>query len=73
MDNPPKKFAGIDVVSVEDYKNSVFRNLKSGITNEINLPKTDALVINLADGSKVCLRPSGTEPKVKYYFIFDKS
>ena len=73
MDNPPKKFAGIEVESVEDYKNSIFRNMKSGTTSEINLPKTDALVINLVDGSKVCLRPSGTEPKVKYYFIFDKS
>lgn len=72
MDNPPKKFAGVEVESIEDYKNSVFRDLKSNKTSEINLPKTDALVINLADGSKVCLRPSGTEPKVKYYFIFDK-
>ena len=72
MDNPPKKFAGIEVESIEDYKNSVFRDLKTNKTSEINLPKTDALVINLVDGSKVCLRPSGTEPKVKYYFIFDK-
>ena len=72
MDNPPEKFAGIDVASIEDYKNSVFRDLKNGTSKEINLPKTNALVINLSDGSKVCLRPSGTEPKVKYYFIFEK-
>jgi len=59
---------GLQVVSVEDYSNSESFNPGSGATIEIKLPKSDVLKYILEDGSWVCIRPSGTEPKCKFYF-----
>lgn len=63
----PSEFAGIRVKTVEDYKTSV-RILDNGTTETIHLPKSNVLKYILEDGTWVCLRPSGTEPKVKFYF-----
>lgn len=64
----PTEFAGLKVVTAEDYKASVKTNITDGSTEDIHLPKSNVLKYHLEDGSWVCLRPSGTEPKVKFYF-----
>jgi phosphomannomutase len=53
---------------VEDYQNSTARNLLTNETETLNIPKSDVLIYYLEDGSKICARPSGTEPKIKFYF-----
>ena len=65
--NPPVKIAGVNVLYSEDY-NSLNRRHTSGKTEEINLPKTNMLRFVLEDKSEIAIRPSGTEPKIKYYF-----
>ncbi|MCK1998171.1 phospho-sugar mutase [Psychrobacillus psychrodurans] len=60
--------AGITVLSQEDYLHSVRTFTDGRETEEIFLPKSNVIKFFLADGSWVCVRPSGTEPKVKYYF-----
>ncbi|PGE94754.1 phosphoglucomutase [Bacillus pseudomycoides] len=67
-ENPPKEVAGLTVNSVEDYKSSIITSLIDGNKEEIHLPKSNVLKYQLADGSWFCLRPSGTEPKIKFYF-----
>jgi phosphomannomutase len=66
--NPVLEINNQRVVCIEDYANSTARNM---ITNEIeilNIPKSNVLIYYLEDGSKICARPSGTEPKIKFYF-----
>ena len=67
-DNPPKTLAGGDVVQLLDYELKKGKNLKTGEEWEIRLPKSNVLQFVLADGSKISARPSGTEPKIKFYF-----
>ncbi len=67
-ENPPKVVAGLTVVAVEDYKASIITSLQDGHKEEIHLPKSNVLKYQLEDGSWFCLRPSGTEPKIKFYF-----
>ncbi|MDA2516549.1 phospho-sugar mutase [Bacillus thuringiensis] len=67
-ENPPKEVAGLTVVAVEDYKVSIVTSLQDGHKEEIHLPKSNVLKYQLEDGSWFCLRPSGTEPKIKFYF-----
>ena len=67
-ENPVKEINGQRVVMVEDYKSSVAKNLFSGETENLLLPKSDVLIYYLEDGTKICARPSGTEPKIKFYF-----
>lgn len=66
--NPPNQINGLNVVSVEDYKLQEKMLLKTGEKEVIVLPKSNVLKYHLEDGSWVCLRPSGTEPKIKFYF-----
>ncbi len=67
-ENPMSEIAGQRVVMVEDYQSSVAKDLMSGDTYEITIPKSNVLIYYLEDGSKICARPSGTEPKIKFYF-----
>jgi phosphomannomutase len=53
---------------VEDYQNSTARNLLTNELETLSIPKSDVLIYYLEDGSKICARPSGTEPKIKFYF-----
>ncbi|WP_419959606.1 phospho-sugar mutase [Psychrobacillus sp. BM2] len=62
------EIAGINVLSQEDYLHSVRTFTDGREAEEIFLPKSNVVKYFLADGSWVCVRPSGTEPKVKYYF-----
>jgi phosphoglucomutase len=66
--DPPKTLAGSDVVQLLDYELKKGKNLKTGEEWQIKLPKSNVLQFILADGSKISARPSGTEPKIKFYF-----
>jgi phosphoglucomutase len=66
--NPPKTLAGSDVVQLLDYELRKGKDLKTGQQWDIKLPKSNVLQFILADGSKISARPSGTEPKIKFYF-----
>ena len=66
--NPPKEIAGSKVVCIKDYQLQTSTNLQTGAVEAINLPKSNVLQFFTADGSKVSVRPSGTEPKIKFYF-----
>ena len=66
--NPPQTINGSAVVQLLDYDLSKGRNLQSGEEWTIPLPKSNVLQFILADGSKISARPSGTEPKIKFYF-----
>jgi phosphoglucomutase len=67
-DNPPKEIAGSKVKEVLDYQLQVNKNLTTGETTKISLPKSNVLQFITEDGSKISARPSGTEPKIKFYF-----
>jgi len=67
-ENPVSEINGQRVIMVEDYQNSTARNLLTNETETLNIPKSDVLIYYLEDGSKICARPSGTEPKIKFYF-----
>lgn len=65
--NPLKEIAGQRVVMVEDYKNSTALNLFTDEVETLNIPKSDVLIYYTEDGTKIAARPSGTEPKIKFY------
>ena len=67
-ENPVSEINGQRVIMVEDYQNSTAKNLLSNETETLAVPKSDVLIYYLEDGSKICARPSGTEPKIKFYF-----
>lgn len=66
--NPPAEIGGQPLVVIKDYLNRTSRDLRTGQTSPIALPKSDVLQFFTADGSKISMRPSGTEPKIKFYF-----
>lgn len=66
--NPPKEMAGVEIVAVEDYKTGIRTELNTGEERSIELPKSNVLKYFLSNGSWFCVRPSGTEPKCKFYF-----
>jgi len=65
--NTPKEFGGNNVVKVEDFANSTEVDVATGKITKIELPTAEVLKYWLADGSWVAVRPSGTEPKIKFY------
>lgn len=65
--NPPTAIAGVPVVKFDDYKASTSKDIASGEVTELTLPKSNVLAFFLEGGSKVIVRPSGTEPKIKTY------
>ncbi len=67
-DNPPTHISNSPVLELLDYQTSQGKNLKSGETWQIDLPKSNVLQFKLEDGTKISARPSGTEPKIKFYF-----
>jgi len=67
-DNPRKEINGKRVLMLEDYQSSTAKNLLTGIEEQLHFPKSDVLIYYLEDGTKICARPSGTEPKIKFYF-----
>lgn len=67
-ENPPKLINGSEVIALYDYGQQTAKDLKTGESKKTGLPKSDVLQFFLADGSKISARPSGTEPKIKFYF-----
>ncbi len=67
-ENPPSKVNGVMVVEAEDYAKGESLHIDTGMKAPIHLPKSNVLKYKLADGSWFCVRPSGTEPKCKFYF-----
>ncbi len=65
--NPPKNFGELDVVRVRDYENNKIVELETGKEYETGLPKSNVLYFDLTNDSWCCARPSGTEPKIKFY------
>jgi phosphomannomutase len=67
-EKPMAEINGQRVIMVEDYQNSTAKNFLSGEVETLTVPKSNVLIYYLEDGSKICARPSGTEPKIKFYF-----
>ena len=65
---PPKTIGGAAVEKLLDYELQTEKNLRTGEEKKIDLPKSNVLQFELADGTKISARPSGTEPKIKFYF-----
>ena len=66
--NAPKEIGGYQVTAVRDYKNDTITDTASGAVKATGLPSSNVLYYELTDDAWVCVRPSGTEPKVKFYF-----
>ncbi|HRH48468.1 MAG TPA: phospho-sugar mutase [Panacibacter sp.] len=66
--NPPSVINGVKVLQLLDYQLQVGKNIQTGATWDISLPKSNVLQFLLEDGTKISARPSGTEPKIKFYF-----
>ena len=66
--SPPKFIDGIPIIQIKDYEKGFSFNLSNKIKTKINLPKSNVLTFILEDNSKISIRPSGTEPKIKFYF-----
>ena len=66
--NPPKAFAGLKVLELRDYEKQMAKNLITSQEAKLHLPKSNVLYFVLENNAWFCVRPSGTEPKVKFYF-----
>ncbi|MBG6061413.1 phosphomannomutase [Flavobacterium sp. CG_9.1] len=66
-ENPMKEINGQRVIMLEDYQSSIAKNLLDGTESTMVIPKSNVLIYYTEDGSKICARPSGTEPKIKFY------
>ncbi len=67
-ENPWKEIDGEKVVLIEDYQSSVAKNQQDHTEEEITIPKSNVLIYYTENGTKIAARPSGTEPKIKFYF-----
>lgn len=65
--NPPKEFGSLKVIKVRDYDKDVVTDMATGETSSTGLPKSNVLYFDLTEDSWCCARPSGTEPKIKFY------
>lgn len=66
--NPPKELGGSKLVRVLDYQEGTSTDIKTNVIERLNFPKSNVLQFVTEDGTKVSARPSGTEPKIKFYF-----
>ena len=65
--NPPKNFGDLKVVEMRDYEKDQVTDLETGEVKPTGLPKSNVLYFDLTNNSWCCARPSGTEPKIKFY------
>jgi phosphomannomutase len=65
--NPYLEIAGSKVVRIEDYSKDEAYNVEEGVSEKLNIPLSNVLIYVTEDGSKIAARPSGTEPKIKFY------
>ena len=66
--SPPEQIGGLQIKTIEDFKVGIQYNCIDGEKETITLPKSDVLIFTTEDGAKIAVRPSGTEPKIKFYF-----
>ena len=66
--SPPQKIGGVRIRTIEDFKVGSLYNCIDGKKETITLPKSDVLIFTTEDSAKIAVRPSGTEPKIKFYF-----
>ena len=66
--NPPMELAGLKVLAFRDYLTNVVKDFRTNETYETGLPKSNVLYFELENNSWCCVRPSGTEPKIKFYY-----
>ena len=71
--NPLTEIDGEKIESLCDYEASIKKNLITGETSNIDLPKSNVLIYQTANGTRIAARPSGTEPKIKFYFSVNTS
>ncbi len=67
-ENPPKKIGAYEVTSIRDYKADTIKNVATGEVTSTGLPSSNVLYYDMTDDAWLCVRPSGTEPKVKFYY-----
>ncbi|APD08088.1 phosphoglucomutase (alpha-D-glucose-1,6-bisphosphate-dependent) [Flavobacteriaceae bacterium UJ101] len=67
-ENPLTEIAGSKVVRIDDYQSSISKNRVTETESTITIPKSNVLIYYTEDGTKIAARPSGTEPKIKFYF-----
>ena len=67
-EQPPKEIAGCRVLKVRDYQKDTIVDLQTGTETDTGLPKSNVLYYELTDDAWLCVRPSGTEPKIKFYY-----
>ena len=67
-ENPPKELGGFHVLAVRDYRADIRKDLVTGAEEATGLPSSNVLYYELSNNAWCCVRPSGTEPKIKYYF-----
>ena len=72
-EKPWETIDGEKVVLVEDYQSSIAKNQNDHTKTEITIPKSNVLIYYTEDGTKIAARPSGTEPKIKFYFSVNTS
>ena len=65
---PINRLAGTEVILIQDFEKSEQLNLKTGLKSVLEFPKSNVLIFESKDGTRVAIRPSGTEPKIKFYF-----
>lgn len=66
--NPLKALGGYEVTSIRDYKKNTITEVATGEVKETGLPESNVLYYDMNDGAWLCIRPSGTEPKIKFYY-----
>ncbi len=71
--NPITEIDGEKIESLSDYDASTRKNLITGEVSNIDLPKSNVLIYQTASGTRIAARPSGTEPKIKFYFSVNAS
>ena len=67
-ENTPKEIAGYEVLSARDYKADTIKDMKTGEVTPTGLPSSNVIYYDLSDNAWLCARPSGTEPKIKFYY-----
>ncbi len=71
--SPPLEINGSSVIKIEDYQSSISYDPTTNTSSTIIIPKANVLIFTTDDGSRIALRPSGTEPKIKYYISVNKA
>ena len=66
--NPLTEIDGETVASLSDYQSSIKKDFLSGSESNIEMPKSNVLIFQTENGTRIAARPSGTEPKIKFYF-----